>query len=119
MPLAIAAPLSIEVESGEGPWAWYLNHRGHSIELLRMLVPWLIALHGIGYAKIKAVKSQLPEMIVALVTDRGDTEHKLLAEKTSMPPLKVSQLYPVAFADVCERTRQAASKPILLQFVSE
>jgi hypothetical protein len=36
-----------------------------------------------------------------------------------MTPLKASQLYPVAFADVCERTRQAASKPILLQFVSE
>ncbi len=114
MPLAIAAPLSIEVESGEGPWVWYLKHRGHSTDLQRKLVPWLIALHGLGYAKIKAVKSQLPEMIVALIT-----EHKLLAEKTSMPPLKASQLYPVAFADVCERTRQAASKPILLQFVSE
>lgn len=114
MPLAIAAPLSIEVESGEGPWTWYLSHRGHSTDLQRKLVPWLIALHGIGFTKIKAAKSQLPEMIVAICT-----EHKLLAEKTSMPPLKASQLYPVAFADVCERTRQAASKPILLQFVSE
>jgi hypothetical protein len=56
MPLAIAAPLSIEVESGEGPWTWYLSHRGHSTDLQRKLVPWLIALHGIGYAKIKAVK---------------------------------------------------------------
>ncbi len=56
----------------------------------------------------------MPEMIVALCT-----EHKLLAEKTSMPPFKAADMYPVAFADVFERTRNAASKPILLQFVSE
>jgi hypothetical protein len=53
-------------------------------------------------------------MIVALCT-----EHKLLAEKTSMLPFKAAELYAFAFADVCQKAWGAASKLILLQFVSE
>ncbi len=114
MPLALAAQLSIEVESGAGPWSWYLKHRGHSTTMQRFLLPWLIGLYGIGYSKLKAAKLQVPEMIVALCT-----EHKLLAEATSMQPFKAAELYGVAFADVCERAWNAACKPILLQYVSE
>ena len=82
----------------------------------KYLVPWLIALHGICYSKIKKDKSQVSEMVVALCS-----EHKLLQGTTALSPAtgKAAELYPIAFADVCERARQAASKPILLQYVSE
>ena len=53
-------------------------------------------------------------MIVVLCS-----EHKLLQGTTALSPAKAAELYPIAFADVCERARQAASKPILLQYVSE
>ena len=103
-------PLSVEVESGNGPWEWYLKHRGHSLTKQKYLVPWLIGLHGIGYSKIKKDKSQVSEMLVALCA-----EHKLLAATTTLSPAQAAELYPIAFADVCERARQAASKHILLQ----
>ncbi len=103
----------VEVDSGAGPWAWYLKHRGHSSTMQKYLVPWLIALHGICYSK-KKKKSQVSEMVVAL-----RSEHKLLQGTTTLSPAKAAELYPIAFADVCERAKQAASKPILLQYVSE
>ena len=50
LPLAMATlPHSVVVDSGAGPWEWYLKHKGHSSTMQRYLVPWLIALHGIGY----------------------------------------------------------------------
>ncbi len=106
--------MSLEVESGDGPWSWYLKHRGHSSTVQKYLVPWLIGLHGIGYSKIKKDKLQVSEMVVALCS-----EHKLLQGTTALSPAKAAELYPIAFADVCERARQAASKPTLLQYVSE
>ncbi len=110
--------MSVEVDSGAGPWSWYLKHRGHSSTVQKYLVPWLIGLHGIGYSKfeskIKKDKSQVSEMVVALCS-----EHKLLQGTNALSPAKAAELYPIAFADVCERARQAASKPILLQYVSE
>jgi hypothetical protein len=106
--------MSLEVESGDDPWSWYLKHRGHSSTMQKYLDPWLIGLHGIGYSTIKKDKSQVSEMLVALCTG-----HKLLQGTTTLLPAKAAELYPIAFADVCERARQAASKPILLQYVSE
>ena len=106
--------MSVEVDSGAGPWAWYLKHRGHSSTMQKYLVPWLIALHGIGYSKIRKDKSQVSEMVVALCS-----EHKLLQGSSTLSPARAAELYPIAFADVCERARQAASNPILLQYVSE
>ena len=100
---------SVEVDSGVGPWEWYLEHKGHSSTVQRYLVPWLIALHGLGFSKIRKAQSQIPEMIVALCT-----EHKLLAETTSMLPAQAAVMFQVAFGDVCRLAREAASKPILL-----
>ena len=86
MPVVTPVPLSVEMDSGNGPWEWYLHHKGNSMTTHKYLVPWLIALHGIGY---------------------------------SLSPAQAADLYPIAFADVCEKARNAASKPILLQYISE
>ncbi len=78
----------------------------------RHLVPWLIALHGICFSKIKKAKSQIAEMVVALCT-----EHKLLQGATTLSPAKAAELFPIAFEGVCEKARAAASKPILLESI--
>ncbi len=94
-----------------GPWSWYLNSKGNSIVLKRYLVPWLIALHGIGFAKMPKYSTQVSEMILALCT-----EHGFLQGSTTSMPEQAAELYPIAFQDVCERARNAASKPILLTY---
>jgi hypothetical protein len=114
MPVVTPVPLSVEMDSGNGPWEWYLHHKGNSTTTQKYLVPWLIALHGIGYSKIKKTKCQISDMLIALCT-----EHKLLAATTTLSPAQAAELYPIAFADVCEKARNAASKPILLQYISE
>jgi hypothetical protein len=39
-----------EMETAPGPWKWYKN-KGNSTTMQRYLVPWLIALHGLGPRK--------------------------------------------------------------------
>jgi hypothetical protein len=90
--------MSLEVESGDGPWSWYLKHRGHSSIVQKNLVPWLIGLHGIGYSKIKKDKSHVSEMVVALCS-----EHKPLQGTTALSPAKAAEMYPIAF---CRRLRK-------------
>jgi hypothetical protein len=102
---------SVEVESTAGPWTWYLKNKGNSSTMQRFLVPWLIALHGIGFAKIPKNSAQISEMILALCT-----EHRFLLRETTMTPEKAAEQFPIAFQDVCEKARNAASKPILLTY---
>ena len=113
LPLAMATlPHSVVVDSGVGPWEWYLKHKGHSSTLQRYLVPWLIALHGIGFSKIKKAQTQIAEMVVALCT-----EHNLLRGATTLSPAQAAEMFPVAFGDVCNKSREAASKPTLLECI--
>ena len=109
LPLAITTmPHSVVVDSGQGPWEWYLQHKGHSSTMQRYLVPWLIAFHGIGFSKIKKAQSQIAEMVAALCT-----EHKLLQAATTMSPAHTAEMFQVAFGDVGNKSREAASKPTL------
>ncbi len=78
------------------------------------LVPWLIALHGIGYSKIKKDKSQVSEMVVALCS-----EHKLLQGTTALSPAKAAELYPIAFADAKGPGRLQVSQSSFNMFLND
>ena len=107
---------SVDMDSSEGPWKWYLGNKGNSSNMQRYLVPWLIALHGFGFPKIPKNSAQMSEMILALCT-----EHRFLVSEPTLTPEKAAKAFPIAFQDVCEKARNAASKPILrtchLQFI--
>ena len=110
LPLSVAMPLSVEMETGPGPWKWYQN-KGNSTTMQRYLVPWLIALHGLGFSKQKTT-TQIAEMIVALCD-----EHKFLQSETSMSAEKAAVLFSVGFQDVCRKALFAAGKTMLPNYI--
>ena len=101
---------SVEVETAEGPWEWFKN-KGNSTTLQKYIVPWLIALHGFGFAKKMKDTTQIREMIVALCT-----EHKFLQSTSTMTPEQAAKTYPIALLDVAKKAKEASSKHIILEF---
>ena len=110
LPVSVGIPLSVEVETGKGPWVWYDN-KGNSTSMQRFIVPWLIALHGLGFGKQKTT-TQISEMILALCD-----EHKFLQSETTLSAEKAAQVFPIGFQDVCRKAHFAAGKTTLLVYI--
>ena len=105
-----ALPL-VEVETGAGPWEWFRN-KGNSTTFQKYIFPWLIAIHGFGFAKKFKDTDQITEMIVALCT-----EHKFLKSITTMTSEQAANDYPirVALLDIAKKAKEASSKPFILE----
>ncbi len=101
---------SVEVETADGPWEWF-KKKSNSTSLQKYIVPWLIALHGFGFAKKMKDTIQIREMIVALCT-----EHKFLQSTSTMTPEQAARTYPIALPDVAKKAKEASSKHIILEF---
>ncbi len=101
---------SVEVETAEGPCELFKN-KGNSTTLQKYIVPWLMALHGFGFAKKKKHTTQIREMIAALCT-----EQKFLQSTTTMTPEQAANSYPIALLDVAKKAKEASSRPTILEF---
>ena len=53
-----------EVATDKGPWAW-LSDKSNASKMQKHIVPWLIAMYGLGYAKA-ASNTVVRQMVIAI-----------------------------------------------------
>ncbi len=88
-----------EVATDKGPWAW-LSDKSNASRMQKHIVPWLIAMYGLSYAKT-ASNAVVRQMVIALFD-----EHEYL--QCSMTAQEAAAKYNCALNDAIIHVKHAA-----------
>jgi hypothetical protein len=94
---------TVEVDIAKGPWEWFDVKANASI-IQRHIVPWLIGIHGLSYAK--TIKLGIIKQMIVVVCDE---EHYL---QCTMSDQQAADMFPLTLTDVARNVKYAAGVPL-------
>ena len=94
-----ATAIKKQIEVQAGPFSAF-NDRKIAIAIQKFMVPWSIAMHGYSFPKLQTIETYREMMIAIIIAEELLPGHPDCA--------KEAKAYPVAFADLLTRIKNAA-----------